>query len=108
MENFDPSKFSDDELNEKLTKLYSRYQYAKYSLKDNYLAEQILVMMDDLTFEKESRYKLSQWDKTKSNIVLETDPDLQPRKLEDNVKKSKSSNPFSRGPVIVKGKPRNI
>lgn len=110
---FDPAKFTDEEIDEKISKLMNRVGYARYSMNNPYLAEQIENMIDNLYFEKESRAKKAAFRMTKSPVIYESDPDLIVKDMtgeeqdQSKIKRAgKSDNPYSNGPMIIKKKPR--
>lgn len=108
---FDPAKFSDDEIDEKISKLMNRVNYARYGMNNPYLADQIEQMIDNLYFEKDSRAQKAAFKMTKSPVVFESEPDLKVTDMtpiEQDKSKFKRSgkleNPFANGPMIIKKK----
>ena len=113
MDSFDPEKLSDDDIDETITKLMSRYNYALRGMNNSYLASQIETMIDQLYFEKDVRTKKSLYKESRSPVVIETEPDLRIKtETIDNSpnkrKISRGENPFSSGVTIIKRPPKNI
>lgn len=112
---FDPSKFTDDEIDEKISKLMNRVTYARYGMHNSYLADQIEQMIENLYFEKDSRAQKAAFKMTKSPVVFESEPDLKVKDMgpidQDKTKfkrAGKAENPFGNGPMIIKQKPKGI
>lgn len=110
---YDPSKLTDDEIDQNITKLLTRASYARYGMKNPILANNIDQMIDALYGEQDMRLKKASAKISKSSIVLETEPDLKVNTSGGDtidtsgpkLKTNKSDNPFAGGPLIVKKKP---
>lgn len=110
---YDPSKLTDDEIDQNITKLLTRASYARYGMKNPILANNIDQMIDALYSEQDMRLKKASAKISKSSIVLETEPDLKINASGNDIadissskqRANKSDNPFAGGPLIVKKKP---
>lgn len=112
---FDPAKFTDEEIDEKISKLMNRVNYVRYGMHNTYLAEQIEQMIDNLYFEKDSRAQKAAFKMTNSPVVFESEPDLRVKDMtpmeQDKSKfkrAGKVDNPFGNGPMIIKKKPKGL
>ena len=103
---FDPSVYSDDQILNKIADLNARLSFAEAFMSNNG-SDMMIAMVEALQNEYQERRFLESWKKSKSNRVIETEPDLKSDKAEerkDRPKKIKINIPIRTDKPVVPDK----